>query len=287
MKLLPPSILSNLERTVTALAAIDTLPIHSTSSFEYLYHLRVMMKGYKTADLFLGTSISIFRSRKLGYRPSHVEEISCPPSSLTPFGRLNLPEKPIFYGSLHPTTSLLELSLREGDIYITAHYELTKACVVQKVGYLNDGLLSGSGRRKIDWNSDPHFETDGNSYFRHWCGEHMKKRMPKLSSGIMSSKHNFEEQIRASDNQHYLLTNAIGMMHMYGLGFASYAHQIDGLIYPSIASRLEGDNIATKVAFAKSNLRLLEVRFRVVEKIDDGGYFTREYDSSRNYTSVR
>jgi len=284
MKLLPPSILSSLERTMAALAAIDTLPVHSTSSFEYLYYLRALMKGYKTAGLPLRTSTSIFRSRKLGYRPSHIEELFCPPASLTPFGRLNLPGNPVFYGSLHPTTSLLELSLRKGDIYIISHYELTKACVVQQVGYLNDGLLSVSGQRKIFWNSDPRFETEGNAYFRHWCGEHMKKRMPKLSSCFVSSKYNFEEQIRSSDKQHYSLTNAIGIMHMYSLGFASYAHQIDGLIYPSVASRLEGDNIAIKVAFAKSNLRLLEVRFRVVEKVDNGGFFTREYDSSRNYT---
>ncbi|UJH92092.1 hypothetical protein LZ575_05685 [Antarcticibacterium sp. 1MA-6-2] len=205
-------------------------------------------------------NLSIFRARETSTFKNIdlISEHSYPPLNITSFGRCNFPENPVFYGSDHPITCLLEI-IRESD-YKEKEFCLTKWEILKSdtpvaiQPFFHSGLPKENGFSAIK-----EMETlKLDETFENKLDLDKKAGLLKLLD--------FFRTTFITDAKHKL-SAAIA----YNFLYAKHNLRTDILMYPSIYTQLTGMNMAISPNFVDNQMqlkRLYKIKITDINKQD-------------------
>ena len=229
--------------------------------------LNWFLEHYEVINYYLETQV-IWRVRRCkspeGYR--NVNELSYPPKSLTPVGRLNEKGSPIFYASFHKHTALEEIGAREGDYVHLSGYKvgserkLRGGIVGEIVNVHRSGRSSISDELAKGLNGILHKmpHKSGMSYVF----------MDAFVSSILRDK-------KAKENN-YIHSRVLSKLLLNSL-----EGRLDAIFYPSIA--LEGAmNVAIKPESVRSTVKMIGNSVIKILKKNDYGIYDFEIVKNAN-----
>jgi hypothetical protein len=197
----------------------------------------------------LDAGTPVYRARCVG-RPAHIRDVSYPPASLTPPGRVNREGAPVFYCSAAREGALFEVAPRLGETVVVAKWTTTEPMVVHPVGYSKNALTQLQSRRAPE----------------SWAGfvnERGGAAHAEITDFFATT---FVRVIRPGESpDFYKLSTAIAEML-----FAQ--DMFHGLLYPTVALAANSDNLAIKPSFVDQHLRFVEAELFQVQKVHDHGF---------------
>ena len=189
----------------------------------------------------------LFRGR-LG-RWNRLSDLSYPPASVAATNRANRAGVPMFYGSQEMDNVTFELSAGVGQEVTVVCWETTADLHVIPVGFTERAFAAmKSPRRHAKWMNASELRT----------GKAWQDEVHEYLAGLFTRKvgrdslHDYKLSIAASE----LLLGS---------------HQVDGLLYPSVALAGLFDNLCLKPRFVDSSLRFVRADLIKVTDIFDGG----------------
>ncbi|HJX85023.1 MAG TPA: hypothetical protein VJ723_11820 [Candidatus Angelobacter sp.] len=219
----------------------------------------------------------VYRAVRVTERPFHKSRISYPPPQYARVnGRLNEVGKPMFYGALNQFAScLLECGHKVGEFFAVSAWLTTSIMTMNHLGYSQAVLDLMKTRRELPsfakWNTDD----ERNKMIREWQCRVFTATVP------CNQEHLYRLPIA-------LKNFALGRMVQT---YPNAPTLFSGVIYPSIAMWLLGDNIAILPSEVDSKMNLFEVILLAVDSVtvtptDDGGTETahslKTYDYARS-----
>lgn len=191
-------------------------------------------------NLLPGTKL--FRSRIYDKPIENVSELAPPPTeTIRQNGRLNLSGQRVGYFSFSHRTAIYEVNPTVGDVLYLTNWGLNKEIYISHIGY---------AKKQFDeWGAKK-------SHQRYkWVLDTLELNEQDVN------KYNILSDIVTGDCAPYLKSNAVGKVLMSGDLHA-------GLVYPSIATKANADNIALKETFLDS-VSLNWIEAMRITKIDD------------------
>jgi large subunit ribosomal protein L30 len=226
--------------------------------------LECLFRGYTTESPIFDPGAFLYRARKFG--PSlnkstgiKRSDLIYPPKHLTPLGRINRKEQPVFYASAHKESVYFELQkLEAGDELVVTFWKTTERMFVSNIGYTehvfrklgakrlppkwgNQAAAPGSNKEHIALSTVPP-EVRAMALFR----DQNRAIREALSEYFMQS-------VGPTNTDKYKVTVAIGELH---LGTINERDQFAGVLYPSTRMWANGDNLALLPWFADEHLEL-------------------------------
>lgn len=217
------------------------------------------MKGLTIHTPIIPQGSFFYRARKLNdlfhkNKKISLSELSYPSANIASIGRANRENSPLFYCSLSKEPVFYELqNLKAGDEIIISFWQLNKRMIVNNIGY-TEATFNQLGTRRIcpKWSSD--------SYGTKFSVESIDQAAlaaVKLAAGKNADLLNalssaFMSDIDKNHEYRYKLTIAIAESHFGDIHNSS--EKINGILYPSVRTWAEGDNLAIKPEFVDKNL---------------------------------
>ncbi|MDH7459838.1 hypothetical protein QEG73_01070 [Chitinophagaceae bacterium 26-R-25] len=210
---------------------INSLDLSKISIEDVDQRIRKLMNGYKVLAFQLNPGIVLYRGILYTSKPECYSDIIYPPEHLARLNRANLKGEQMLYASSSKKAVFYELNVQVGDTLVLSTWLTNAYLVFQHVGFTKSSLerlgCSAIGGRSIE----------------------AEKEEDKLVSNFLSE--NFCKKILATDDSHYLITNAIARIHMQQNDFA-------GIFYPTIKLNGDDDNFAIKKSVVDAKLLTLD-----------------------------
>jgi hypothetical protein len=221
----------------------------------------------------------IYRAVLWPNRPTHKSQLGYPPSDKVNFGRCNRLGEPVFYGSVGSTAAIQELAPLDGTRLAISMWRVTKPVLAASVGYSQKAFSDlGSTRwSQIWWRQQISTEPDP-------VGANTLEN--RFLDNFIASE--FTKRVSKGDEWQYTLSVAISESYLKGRPAEIFAAEIPGvtrpgetltgielggLVYPSIATGANDDNIVLKCAIADSSLAFVWVHYleisRPTAKVDE------------------
>jgi hypothetical protein len=226
-----------------------------TADIDFLKdRLSLLFTGYGIACPVLPIGQKLFRGVSWPSRPSHITQLTYPPTSdVRDFGRLNRPNQSIFYSSVARAAVFFELGVKPGDHLAVSQWRSTGKLWMNNVGFAPGVFRKFSSNRQApaSWqtpNAHPHIESRANKLVHQFLADEFSK--------FVSPSRSFE----------YKLSIAIAEKLLFGNLDASVAEgpqdsRFAGLVYPSLAMRANSDNVALVPEFVDKYFSLREVEY--------------------------
>lgn len=197
----------------------------------------------------LNAGTPLYRARVIG-KPTHIRDVSYPPASLTPLGRVNREGAPVLYCSSAREGALFEVRPRSGETVVVVKWTTTEPMVVHQVGYSTNALNQlKSGRTPESW-----------AVFAEEPGGAAHAEITDFLATT------FVRVIERDESaEFYKLSAAIAEML-----FAQ--DMFHGLLYPTVALSANSDNLAVKPSFADQHLSFVEAEFLQIQKVSDHAF---------------
>jgi len=199
----------------------------------------------------------VSRGKIVKTKPLIDKEISyCPPEFCNKFGRLNMPQLPIFYGSIGVQTYepiLSEIDARVGDFVAIGTWTHRASIKLTTIGYRNAVFSELSSSRK----ALPYDKIANINPGKIKLIELIKDEMGKI----------FSKRISESESEKYKL--GIGIIETW---FNFKVLDIDALLYPSVVNTADYDNIGIRKEYVDEYLMLLSVNYVEVTGISPYKY---------------
>jgi hypothetical protein len=199
----------------------------------------------------------IFRAVLWSAKPTHKNQLTYPPAHKVNFGRCNRPGEPIFYGSVGSSAAIQELTPAHLARLVLTMWHVTKPIMVASIGYSESSFARlGSVRwphvwwhhQRPDDPDPPAANTRENMLIDRFLADEFTKRIIKgdewrykLSIAIAET---YLKALPAGD----ISTGEIG--DIIGEGQSITGVQVDGLVYPSIATGSNSDNVVLHCSVA-------------------------------------
>lgn len=244
------------------LRELDEIDLKKISYEKYLNHLKDTFRGYTqslvsmklNSDTSEGGTYGIFRAREVldGNPFSKIEDLwARPAEGINKFGRCHNIGESKLYCANHFATTLIECGAREGTYWVVTEYDTVEGekfqmmPVVMKVEQFKkpDKLLSLAG----------------------FLEDTVYKRNLLIEKYIRKS---FQRFVPVDQNLRYIKTCAITD---YLLTNNQAKKELFGLIYPSVASKLQGMNFCFDSNVALKVLKIKKSRYIKFKNIDRGG----------------
>lgn len=217
----------------------------------------------------------IFRAVLWSEKPKLKGQLSYPPAEIvTTYGRTNRPGEPIFYGSVGSTAAIQELVPATGARLALSMWRVTTPTMVASVGYSEDAFARlGSDRWPKIWWRREHgiepvgFRTPENKLLDNFLAREFTRRVPRNQG--------WQHKLSVAVSETYLNSKAgsfegIAGLHVAGLtrpGETITELEVAGLVYPSIATGGNDDNVALKCANADACLELAWVQYIQIDRM--------------------
>jgi hypothetical protein len=255
--------------------------------------LNPMMIGYSIETPIFEPGCFLYRARKFGASFNKAtgitrKDLIYPPKHLAALGRLNRAGQPVFYSSMHKESVFFELrDLAVGDEVILTFWKTTEKMVVNNVGYTEFAFEQLGAKRAVpQWGSalapGSTEQTVGlpvvpeeikNSLLSRDESRELKEAFSKYFMRVVNSHESFR----------YNLTTAIGEMHLGTI--TNHGMQFAGILYPSVRTWANGDNLALLPWFADTLEFRKAVHVRITGRKDanidiDFADAAHEFDTS-------
>jgi hypothetical protein len=245
---------------------------------ELLDRIQKIHGGFRLTAPILPQETAIFRAVRVAEKPFYKARLSYPPlSRIYANGLLNRVGEAMFYGSLDQYgPCLVECRCAEGENFAVSVWKTTKPIVLNHRGYSREVIDRVKATRDLPPWSEGKEDDERNALIRAWQARVFTRVVPE------------------------------GQEHLYRLGIALRDFALDrmahvdpnlpdffaGILYPTIATGLLGDNIALRPSVVETSLRLEEVIFLTVNSIVESPfegppkqYHLRENDFAKAFRS--
>lgn len=207
--------------------------------------LAPLFEGYTINAPKFNSGVLIYRGR-ICSKPTHYSEIIYPKQEfIKKYGRANNIGQSLFYGGVGKGTPLMEIGAQSGDTIVLSHWITTESMLLNHVGFSN--LTKYRMKSKRDLEKIYKFVEDTKNY----------KELNNFVYNFLASK--FIDDIGEDDNWKYKLTVAITNKLI--------SEPLNGIMYPSIKSFGNSDNIVLKPEYVDKALKLVSIQFiKIIEK---------------------
>jgi hypothetical protein len=196
----------------------------------YFEMFRYHLSQIKRCELKPNTSLFRVRKNISDKLFKEAKDLSYPPANMTPFGRVNLIGNPVYYCSDNSTTAILESKPEVGDFITLTESTLLKSIIVAVIG----------DNSRYDSLST--------------VGENLKL-FYEMTARFTDSN--------VSDETEYLFSATLANVILSDKIYS-------GLLYPSIYSRSQADNIALSIDNLENILLFKKAtQFEIIKKIND------------------
>ena len=227
------------------------------------------LEGREVTSVSLKEGTFVYRARKLSGQfckesPITPMDLSYPPTAVCSMGRLHRAGQPVFYCSTSKSPLLYELDAAVGDEFILSIWKLQKPALVNNIGYTKKVFESfGSSREPQMWGS-PRLDD-------------LENGLDPLYADYLSAL--FAEKAAGPTDETYKLSVAIAEIH-YGT-IEGQSNVFAGVLYPTVAGKANGDNVALLPWYVDSSLEWLKAIHIRVTAVHTDGWSIDELDSAR------
>lgn len=191
------------------------------------------------------------RAIKYKNQPAHIKQLGYPSENIE-LNRANFRDKPMFYCSGNPSATFFELKINPGDTIVLSKWMLKNEVLLFPVGY------SDASFRKLNASRDcPIIIPNEN---RH--PNELKKSNIQISEFLADV---FTQKIPESNKHPYQLTATIAE-------FFLKTKLECGLVYPSIATHANAENIAFTPQLVDLSMQVVSANWYRVDKIHNFSY---------------
>jgi len=204
-----------------AIAALRGLDLRTANIDEIKKQLGLISRGWVTTGYTFHPSPDslLTRARICEKLPEHLSEIGAPsPEMVSTFGRANFPGQSIFYASAGRQMPFFEVAARTGDKIALSVWEIAKPLTLLPIGYTPEVFEQSSSSREVPFQLASILSMP---YVHRFLSEHFCR--------VINNRNSHEYKISAT--------------------FAQMAYQstgLHGVLYPSLAMRANGDNMALR-----------------------------------------
>lgn len=232
---------------------IDAINLNDFDYSEIVNLIRGLTKGHPTPVLTLDKNTFVWRIVTYPEKPKNFKNLIYPPPEQACQNRANKHGDSMFYGAFHKDTPLLELKVNPGDFFVRSKWCWNKTNRVINIGYDVENITKYNSDREIP--SWKRVEFPG-----------LNKGVYNFTEKYLSER--FSQEILPGSENIYNLTNAIAEAMIS-------QKERHGLIYPSIANKLVGDNIVLKQSFIdEGGLKFINAEWiKIVKKEDNRHYY--------------
>ncbi len=254
--------------------AIKNLKLEVTDLDYLKEQLLPIARSYFYKSPIAQTDQLIYRGVLWREKPTNKKQFSYPPAEIIEtFQRVNKPHEPMFYGSVGCHSTILELAPRTGDRIAISKWRVIKPLYLNSLGYAEDIFRdAGSSEWAKKWwalrrNDDPEILfTNENKLVHNFFNREFTKKVPP------------------NEAHQYKVTVAISELFLKELTFIGQPQienpytkliepadvfsniEFSGLLYPSVANRLNADNLALKPEAVDQSLELVSVQYVEITK---------------------
>lgn len=234
-----------------SLEKLSKVDLSKETPESYFEKCVVVLRGVSMPKLILSmfqnddnSEYGVFRARRCEPDDpfTHVDDFWAPPSGKTQIGRCNLEGDPILYCANHFGTALIEAGATQGSFWVIGDFEFmpSKEITAVAFGFPKNGIL-----KQAIIHDEP-FEPieEGNRKKNNLINEFLHK------------------SFRESSSQNEWVYNKTAALSRYFYSFTG------AFVYPSVASGLNGVNIAIKPEVAKSCVRLRKAYYVRFDSVD-------------------
>lgn len=179
--------------------------------------------------------------------PTRIDEVWFPPPELTPSGRANRPNQPMFYCTSDPSYAYYETSITVGQTVVFSKWVTTARMMLHDLGYTAQVLARAGSTRTLP---EPHRKfyednlTDEGRQIRDFIA--MRFTDPNPNS--------------------YAFTNAVAEFHL------DADFDLAGILYPAATKAANADNLALRPSFVREGMKLVEATLQEVSTVTEDGY---------------
>jgi hypothetical protein len=222
--------------------------------------IQLKLGGYKVAIKDIHAGNLFFRGVRWTDRPKTIDQLSNPPADKTSSGRCNREGQSKFYASCGAPPVFYEIHAKQGNRVALSQWKLTEPLWMHNLGYHHAAL------RRI--------------------GTHVLAERSALTDPIPNeSKEN--KKLRRALSLAFTKDIPAGKEHLYRQSIAINELLFDkaeplkptpggpkydrpsGTVYPAMRLRGDADNIVLSPEFVVSSLRLVNVRYVLIEAADE------------------
>jgi hypothetical protein len=261
---LPQATADNLRTYRETLKAIETIASHGETPEELHRLLKYVHCGTISVTPAFEPGLEIFRAVRIDTKPFHRSRLSYPPQRyVTQHGRLNAIGEVLFYGSVGQIgNSLYECRANTGDLFAMGCWRTTRTLVLNQMGYSSKDVDSRApGRPRQTWINGAPVDGTRDSLLHAWQSEV------------------FTKNVARGEEWQYNLSIALARLALDGIKEnedRNLPKEFAGVLYPSISSKLYGNNVALRPSAVDSSLELSKVLFLKVKEIPEIEYRGRE-----------
>lgn len=239
--------------------------------------IRLIHTGFTFNAPIYPVGTLIYRAVRVAERPSHKSQISYPPLQYAGVnGRLNKAGEVMFYGALNQFAScLIECGQKVGEFFAVSAWLTTSVMTMNHLGYSQAVLDQMKARRELPFFAKWEADSERNRIIREWQCRVFTATVPRHQEhlyrlSIALKNFALSPMVQTDPNAPTLFS---------------------GVIYPSVAMWLLGDNIAILPSEVDTKLNLFEVILLTLDSVtvtptNDGGNQTshglKTYDFARS-----
>lgn len=214
-----------LQSTVAAaITKLQNLDLMTADVNQVRKQLSLISRGWVTTGYTFQPSPDslLSRARVCNKLPEHLSEIGPPPPEMvTTFGRANLPGQAIFYASVGRQMPLFEVDARLGEKIALSVWEIVKPLNLLPMGYTPEVFQRSASGREIPFQQAYVIGTPQLQLIHSFLNEH------------------FCSVVESNNSHEYKISAAFAQMAYESAG-------LHGVLYPSLAMRANGDNVALR-----------------------------------------
>jgi hypothetical protein len=249
------------------------LRLHEMEIDEIYARINPLLIGAFISTPILSTGTVLFRGRRFTNtfnktRGVSVRNLSYPPAEDTPLGRVNRPNRPLFYCSASQEVIYYEIpGLSEGDELVLSYWRIKDTMLVHNIGYTQFVFDQLGAKRPLPvWTGDwkhRRLEIPDEQLVR----EEQASFLSHDESGqlLEALGHAFMSNVGENEEYKYKLTVAIAEAFLLKI-VENQSQQLCGLLYPSVRMAANGDNLALKPECVDAHLEFLKAKHITIDE---------------------
>jgi hypothetical protein len=223
----------------------------------------------------IGPGELIFRTVTWSDRPSLIKQLTYPPSERVDYGRCNRPADPVFYGSTNGISAVQELAPPNGARLVLSMWRVTKPILAACVGYSERTFRDFGSNRWSDiwWQKQalPEFEPVGartpeNNLVNRFLAKEFTRSIPKDDTWKYKLSACISETFLQAKSADYANGEIPGLLRA---GESTTGIKVSALVYPSVATAVNNDNVAINCSTADSSLLFVWAQYLEIERTNE------------------
>lgn len=244
-----------------AIKAFRDVELQSADIEQLRLMLPPILDGHLKRVSYVQPGQYLFRARELEEKPTNTRELRQPPKECVCMNRANRDNNPIFYCCASDSTALIEIHAKPGMTIALSRWQTIKPLSVNNVGYTKDVFEKLNANRPT-----PSYGEIG---------------VPLTEANMIVDRFlndEFTEYVPRDKKLRYLYKRTVAIAERM------FSDEIfDGLVYPSIAHKANGDNFAFKPCCIENKLKMYCVWYIHIDSADESAFNIKPLDFANSF----